>query len=162
MDRQRTFVLGLGNLNRRDDGWGWFAINEVRARLGMSPLSEYDDGLDALGHEVDCVFVPQLVPELAETAAKYNKLVIMDARVAGESGVQVNTLVGEQKTARLLSHEFSPADFVSLMGELYHSYPSAYLVSVKGCDYDFGIGLSEEVAALLPQVVGKVLEIILK
>lgn len=162
MDRRRTLVLGLGNLSRRDDGWGWFAINEVRAQLGMAPLGEYDDGLDALGHEVDCAFVPQLVPELAETAAKYSKLVIMDARVTGENGIQVSTVAGERKTVQLFSHELSPADFVSLIKELYHGHPSAYLLSVKGCDYDFGVGLSEELATLLPQIVRKVLELILK
>ena len=157
---REALVLGLGNLSRRDDGLGWFTVNEVRGRLGLARLGEYDDGLDALGHEVDCAFVPQLAPELAEVAAQYRRLVIVDVRVTGDDGIEASKITGELAAVRLLSHELSAGDFVSLIEGLYHCHPCAYLVSVKGHDYDFGVGLSSEVAAVLPEVVEEVLALV--
>jgi hydrogenase maturation protease len=153
-----VLVVGLGNLSRRDDGLGFFAVNAVRARLGLAPLGEYDDGLNDLGHEADFVLVPQLSPELAETAAGYDRLVLMDARVVGDEGVELEEVgTDASPPARLLSHEMYAAEFVALIGALYGRKPRVFLVSVKGRDYDFGVGLSEEVKALLPLVVERVL-----
>ena len=161
MAEKRALVVGLGNLSRRDDGLGFFAVNAVRARLGRAPLDEYDDGMNDLGHETDFALVPQLSPELAEAAAQCDRLVLVDARVVGDEGVTVEEIgVQSAPSARLLSHEMHAAEFLALIGALYGSRPSVFVVSVKGHDYDFGLGLSEEVEALLPSVVERVLALI--
>ena len=161
MDRPRTLVLGLGNLSRRDDGLGWFAVNAVRAHFGRAPLSERDDGLDCLGHEVDTAFVPQLSPELAETASRYDRLVLVDARVVGEEEVRVDEVdAGAVPSSRLLTHEMYAGEFISLINVLYGKRPWAYLVSAGGRDYDFGVGLSGAMQGLLPALIERVLGLI--
>lgn len=156
MASRRALVIGVGNVSRRDDGLGWCAVNVLRERLGLRRLGEFDDGLDDVGHEVDCVVVPQLTPELAETAAPYDLLIVVDARVTGADGVLVEEASALSVGARLLSHQLSVADLVGLCRVLYGRSPVAHLVTARGRDYDFAVGLSPAMAALLPDVVAAV------
>ncbi|MHB0876726.1 MAG: hydrogenase maturation protease [Anaerolineae bacterium] len=160
MARPAALVVGLGNLSRRDDGLGWFAVNAIRERLGQMPLADWDDGLDDTGHQVDCIVLPQLTPELAEVAAGYERLIVVDARVSGEDGVTVNEASALIQGARLLSHELMLADLLSLCEALYDRRPEAYLVSARGSDYDFGTGLSPAMEERLPEVVAAVMELV--
>lgn len=159
MASRRTLVIGLGNLSRRDDGLGWYAVNAVRARLGRPPLDEYDDGFDTLGHEVDAIFVPQLAPELVDLLADYDRVIVVDARVTGEDQVTVAEADASLPSARLLSHEMFLAELAGLARGLYGARFDAYVVSAKGTDYDFGSGLSPALQQRLPEVVARVLEL---
>lgn len=156
MASPKALVVGVGNVSRRDDGLGWSAVNAVRERLGLRALGEFDDGLDDLGHDVDCIAVPQLTPELAATAAPYDLLIAIDARVTGPDGVLVEEASARPRGARLLSHEFTLADLLSLCRILHGHSPLAYLVSARGDDYDFDMSLSPAMAARLPDVVAAV------
>lgn len=151
MAEGRGLILGLGNASRRDDGFGWWVVNEARRRMEHRPLGLTDDGTDDLGQEVDAIFLPLLSSDLADLVARYRRLVIADARMSGEEAVSVERVGEGWPGSRLLTHDMRPAELVALARALHGSAPEAFVVSVPGLDFDFGVGLSPQVASLVPE-----------
>jgi hydrogenase maturation protease len=139
----RTLVLGFGNIYRRDDGVAYAVLNALRERLGRPPLGIDDDGFDDLGDRVDTVLLHQLVPELAEVAAPYEQLIFVDAHVSAI-----------EEPVRQEEH---PCTLLALIEQMRGSAPRGVLISVRGHDFDFGEGLSEGTAALVPEAVERIL-----
>lgn len=156
----RVLVAGFGNLYRRDDGAGRAVVNALRAALGRPPLEPLDDGFDDLGRPVDTVVLHQLVPELAETLADYALVIFVDAHVGS-----VPELLREERLAAayqtpFVSHNTPPATVLALAQQLHGRAPEAVLLSLRGYDFDFGEGLSEGTAALVPQTVVRIQQLI--
>ncbi len=161
MAERRALIVGLGNPSRRDDGLGRYVVNEVRRCRGQRELSPYEDGLDEEGGVVDSVLLPQLAYEVAELAAGYDTLVVVDARVSGGPTVSVERVDPEVRPpSRMLSHDMHPSEIIALCRALFGRAPETFVVSLAGVDYDFGTGLSPEVEARLPSVVDAVLGLI--
>jgi hydrogenase maturation protease len=155
----RTLVVGFGNVYRRDDGIGGAVVNALRRHLGMTPLALDDDGLDALGHPIDTVVLHQLVPELAQTAADYDLVIFVDAHTSAyPEPIREERLEACYKPA-LVSHQMHPCTLLQLAGQMGLRQPAGVLLSIKGNDFDFGEGLSAPTAALVPDVVRRVVEL---
>jgi hypothetical protein len=78
----RSLIIGYGNPSRRDDGVGLAVVNGLRQYLGQQPLEEGDDGSSELGDStVGTLFLEQLIPELAETLAAYDRVWFVDAHL---------------------------------------------------------------------------------
>jgi hydrogenase maturation protease len=153
----RTLVLGFGNVYRRDDGVAYVVLNALRERLGRPPLDIDDDGFDDLGHAVDMVLLHQLVPELAEAASPYGQLIFVDAHVSGiEEPIRQEELEACYRSATV-SHQLHPCTLLALIEQMRGEAPRGVLISVRGYDFDFGEGLSEETAALVPEAVEKIM-----
>jgi len=153
----RTLVLGFGNIYRRDDGVAYAVLNVLRERLGRPPLGIDDDGFDDLGDRVDTVLLHQLVPELAEVAAPYEQLIFVDAHVSAiEEPVRQEELEACFRHATV-SHQLHPCTLLALIEQMRGSAPRGVLISVRGHDFDFGEGLSEGTAALVPEAVERIL-----
>ncbi|NBD36390.1 MAG: hydrogenase maturation protease [Chloroflexi bacterium] len=160
MTQKNVLIAGFGNAFRRDDGVARGVVNALRARLDRPPLGPLDDGFDDLGHRVDTVLLHQLVPELAETLAEYDFVIFVDAHVD-----TVLALIHEEPIAStfktpFVSHQMHPSTILSLTHQIYDRAPEARLLSLLGHDFDFGEGLSDETAALVPQAVARLMEII--
>ena len=152
----RTLVLGFGNIYRRDDGVAFAVLNALRERLGCSPLGIDDDGFDDLGHPIDTVLLHQLVPELAEVAARYDQLIFVDAHVSGfEEPVRQEELEACFRSTTV-SHQLHPCTLLALVQQMRGDAPCGVLISVRGHDFDFGEGLSEGTAALVPEAVERI------
>ncbi len=152
----RTLVAGFGNQFRRDDGLGPAVVNALRARLGRPPLDPLDDGFDDLGHAVDTIVLHQLVPELAETVADYDLLIFVDAHVGNlPEDLRVEHL-NEGYQIPFVSHQFHPSTVLALARQMHGHAPVGVLLSLRGSDFDFGEGLSEQAAALVPQAVVRI------
>ena len=149
----RTLVIGYGNPSRRDDGVALIVVNGLRARLGQPPLIEGEDGYDALGSTVDTLFLQQLMPELAETMAQYDRVCFVDAHVGLIPELVHRTPLRPSLDPALVSHHFKPEILLTLAGQLYGHAPEAELFSVRGYDFDFGVELSAETLAGARQVV---------
>ncbi len=155
----RTLVLGFGNVYRRDDGVAYAVLNALRERLGRPALGIDDDGFDDLGHPIDTVLLHQLVPELAEVAAPYDQLVFLDAHVSTiEEPVRQEELEARFRHATV-SHQLHPCTLLALIEQMRGDAPRGTLISVRGYDFDFGEGLSEQTAALVPEAVERILEV---
>ena len=104
----RTLVIGYGNPSRQDDGVGLAVVNGLRARAGRTLLEEGEDGFDELGQALDTLFLQQLSPELAETLADYDHLVLVDAHLGGSPGLVHRTELDPRAEAAIVSHHFRP------------------------------------------------------
>lgn len=156
--RPRSLIVGYGNPYRRDDGVAFYILNGVRRRLGLAELERDDDGEDGLGHPVDSLLLRQLVPELVGLLEDYQRVVFLDAH-AGVIPEEVRVVpVREDLSPQAVSHHMSPGMVLALAREATGRAPEAYLVSVKGTDFDFGTELSAECArradAALETVMG--------
>jgi len=156
----RTLVIGFGNIYRRDDGVAFRVINALRGRLDRAPLGVDDDGFDDLGHEVDTVLLHQLVPEIAETLAPYQQVIFVDAHVGQiKETVRVEAIEVCYKEATV-PHQLHPCSMLAMSNEFYGCMASGTLLSVRGHDFDFGDRLSAQTAALVPQAVERILEMV--
>lgn len=155
----RSIVVAVGNPYRRDDGVGRHVVAGLRQRLGLSPLGPFDDGYDDLGHVVDTIVLHQMIPELAETIKDYERVVFVDAHVPhlGDA-LREERLKPEFEATHLVSHQFKPGSILALAQQLYGRAPQGLLLSLPGYDFDFGEELSPPVAAMLPQIVARILE----
>lgn len=158
----KALVLGFGNLYRRDDGVGRAVVNGVRERLGRAPLVGLDDGFDELGYPVDVVVLHQLVPELAEMIAGYDRVIFVDAHAADLlEPLREEWIVPAYRSSSFVSHQTHPATMLELAEKLYGRAPEGVMLSLRGHDFDFGEGLSPETTALVPLAVEQVLGLLL-
>jgi hydrogenase maturation protease len=154
-----TLVIGFGNVYRRDDGVALAVVNAVRDRVGLAPLEVDDDGFDDLGHETDTILLHQLVPELVETVAPYDLVVFVDAHVGSiDQDLHEEELTACYKPATV-SHQLHPCTLLALVQELHDRTPRGVLLSIRGYDFEFGEGLSEKTADLVPRATGRVLSL---
>ncbi|MDD5263538.1 MAG: hydrogenase maturation protease [Candidatus Bipolaricaulis sp.] len=127
-------VIGIGNPLRGDDGIG----PRVVAELGPVPSA------DAIG-------VAQLTPELALRLRTADRVLFVDAAVAGEAG----TLVRRIRPARGhgLGHAVSPEALLDWTERVFGRAPDAWLLAVPGRLFDVAERLSPEGEKALPEAV---------
>lgn len=156
-----VLIIGYGNISRADDGVAFHVARLLRERAGKPPLDLDSDGLDELGESPHVICVQQLVPEMTELIAEHDIVVFIDAHM-GEiypEPVRIDTV--EAKTsAGFTSHIVNPGTMIAMAGLLYGNSPQAYLVSVRGYDFDFGTSLSPETATLAEEAVEHVWNLI--
>jgi len=157
----RTLVIGYGNVDRADDGVAYHVINGLRRRLEQDPLPEDETGLEALGAEVDTVFLLQLTPELMEVVAGYGRIIFVDAHVAGDiEDLHCVPLSPQEDASLTFTHHISPALLLLLLRTLYHCQPDGYMVSIHGYDFDFQRGLSDKTRAMIAPAVDHIMRLL--
>jgi hydrogenase maturation protease len=156
----RTLVIGYGNPSRRDDGVALHVVNALRAHWGRPPLAPGEDGADELEGVRDSIFVQQLAPELAPLLPHYDLAVFVDAALPhAPSAVCVEPLQANLRLAAV-SHHMEPATLLVLAATLYGRAPQAFLVSIRGQDFDFGEDLSATTGASVRAAADHVLQLI--
>ncbi len=154
---KRTLVAAFGNVYRRDDGAGRAVVNALREQLGRPPLDLMDDGFDDLGHRVDTVVLHQLAPELAETVANYDLVIMVDAHVASlPEPLHQERIAAQYQAPTFVSHLTAPGTILKLAHEMHGRAPDGELLSLRGHDFSFGEGLSPQTAAWVPLAVERV------
>lgn len=124
----RTLVLAWGNPGRRDDGLG----PELAARL-----EEFGEN----GVTVECDY--QLQIEHSASLAKCDRVLFVDASRTGPEPFFCRRVVPAREPTGYTSHEMSPGALLALCGELSGTAPEAWILGVRGYDFDeFGEGLS--------------------
>jgi hydrogenase maturation protease len=127
----KTLIIGVGNTLRGDDGAGI----RVAERAG----TQFPD--------VDVLCVHGLTPELAETVARYDRVIVVDASLTA-AGLRVTTLNPESPFPR--SHNLSPGGILALSSSLYHRAPGeALLIELPVRSAGFGESLSPGTAGLV-------------
>lgn len=140
---RRTLVIGYGNPYRRDDGVGFYVANALRVQQGLRRLDSDEDGLDDCGHPLDAIALHQLLPEIAPMLADYELAVFVDAHT-GVIPDDVRVLpVQEEYGFQAVTHHMSPGMMLAVARAARGRAPEAALVSVRGGDFDFGLGLTE-------------------
>jgi hydrogenase maturation protease len=119
-------------------------------------LSELRDEEPAAGLE----FRYQLNIEDAYTLKDCDAVVFADATAEGGDEPAL-VEIGPSAGIAFTSHEMSPASVLALCHELFGRAPRAYLLAVRGYDWEMGEGLSERARANLARAT-KVLRRFLK
>ena len=136
-------VIGYGNAYCHDDGVALYIINELRRHRGIRELQPDEDGLDDLGHELDSIMLHQLVPEVVPAAANYQLVVFVDAHVGSIPDDVRVVRVEEEDRFHAVTHHMSPGMILAMARKTKNAAPPGHLVSVRGKNFDFGLGLSD-------------------
>ena len=143
----RTLIIGYGNPTRGDDGIGWVAAERLAQEL-RDP-------------QVRLLTLQQLALELASEWSEVDRVILIDAVRASPAGRVLVTQIGPAASAaEPFSHQLAPASLVECTRVLYGRCPETWLVSVSGESFEFSEQLSASVAAALPQVLARVLELL--
>ncbi len=140
----KTLVIGYGNESRRDDGVGRYVVEQL-ARLDLP--------------DVELQTAHQLEVELAETLARFDRVIFVDAAMPNASEPIQHSVVTPAFQSHAVAHYLRPADVLALSETLYGHVPRAELFSIRGRDFDFGAELSPEVEKAAKVVVEQIRQI---
>jgi len=131
-EHEQTLVIGIGNPLRCDDGVGPFIASEIEKKN--------------LPH-VSVIVTPQLSVELLEDVHRFSRVFLIDASYTGEGLMfrKIGTTSNDKITS---SHHLAPELFLSLLRSIYHKAPNFFLCSVRGRDFEFKEGFSEDMLVL--------------
>jgi Ni,Fe-hydrogenase maturation factor len=135
-------------------------INELRRQLGQKLLEEGDTGLDELAGENDSIFLLQLIPEIMELLAGYNKIIFVDAHVGSDMKDLNCSPVLAEYVSSSFTHHMTPSALLAFLKTMYQCEPQAHLVSIRGYDFDFKRTLSPQEQALVQPAVDAILKVV--
>ena len=141
----RMLILGYGNQSRRDDGVGWFVLEQLAA-------------LNLPGVELETS--QQLEIEASETISRFNAVIFVDAAIPEAPEAIQRSVVTPNFQSHAVAHYLTPADVLSLCKTLYHREPKAVLFSIRGRDFNFGTTLTPEVEQAARDVVKQIAEFV--
>jgi hydrogenase maturation protease len=126
LKEKKILVYGYGNPGRRDDGLGPALVErlEVVHLPGVTTDSNY-----------------QLQVEDAAAVSQCDAVIFVDAANAGSVPFSFTGLEPSEETA-FTTHSVSPASVLALCRDLYGAHPAAYLLAIRGYEWDMGEGLT--------------------
>ena len=142
-------ILGVGNVILKDEGFG------VR-------VAEYLDHHYTFPDSVQIVDGGTLGIELTQYVTGTNKLLVIDSINGGAEPGTVfrfhNDAIMEHFQDKLSAHEVGIQDVLALLTVTGHKIPAVILIGAQPFDVEAGVGLSDGMQALLPQIVEQALK----
>ena len=142
-------ILGVGNVILTDEGFG------VRA-------AEYLDHHYTFPDNVQIVDGGTLGIELTQYVTGTNKLLVIDSINGGAEPGTVfrfhNDAIMEHFQDKLSAHEIGIQDVLALLTVTGHKIPEVIVIGAQPFDLEAGVGLSDGMQALLPQIVEQILK----
>lgn len=133
-------IIGYGNPQRRDDGCGYRVAGRLHALLR-----------ETSGVRIQSVH--QLDPDLTEDLASAREVVFVDATIRDlKRGRMWRRIAPESGLLPLWTHHLRPSFLLGLTFSIWSRCPPAWLVSIKGHDFDFGEQLSPKAAESVEKV----------
>jgi hydrogenase maturation protease len=146
MASNKVVVIGIGNLILRDEGIGVHAVRELE-KLALPPEAEVIDGGTA-------------TIELLPVIRAAERIIVIDALKGGGSPGTIYRLSPEDlmvDAERLLSlHQVGLLEVLGMARQLGGA-PEVIIIGVEPKEITWGMELTPEVAARLPQVIEAVL-----
>ena len=145
----RAVVLGVGNILLADEGVGVRAVEALREDYQLPPeLMLIDGGTSAM--------------ELLDDLEGLDLLLVLDAVRAGRVPATLIRLSGEQVPkffrARLSPHQVGLAEVFATLDLLGHSPRETVVIGVEPVSLETQLGLTDPVAARLPDLVQAVVD----
>ena len=147
----KTLVIAYGNRDRQDDGAGWHILALVAAQLGLQAPElpgEWTEGEDG---SLRLLYLYQLLPELAEDLIDYCQIIFVDAHNSPELPNLVFEPISPAWVHSAFTHHLSIGGLLAITQTLYGCCPAAWLLSVRGFEFEFSQVLSSQTAALVSQ-----------
>lgn len=125
----RILVLGYGNPGRQDDGLGPAAAEAIERRqlAGVRASANY-----------------QLMIEDASDAAECDAVIFIDAAKSGAEPYSIAPVYPTTEVACFASHFVPPELILGLSGRVYGHIPRAALIGIRGYEFGFCEGLTEQ------------------
>jgi hydrogenase maturation protease len=141
----KTLIIGYGNQSRRDDGVGWFVLEQLAALNLPDVVLETSQ---------------QLEIEASETISRFDAVIFVDAAIPEAPEAIQRSVVTPNFQSHAVAHYLTPADVLSLCKTLYHRESKAVLFSIRGRDFNFGTTLTPEVEKAAREVVKQIAELV--
>ncbi len=136
----KVLVYGYGNPGRQDDGIG----NEM-----VDMLNEWIPEHDVSCIETDSNY--QLNIEDAEKVSENDVVIFVDASKEDISEYKFSKVIPSGEKVEFTMHAVSPGFVVDLSKKLFNKTPDAYLLQIRGYEWDFKEGLSANAKLNLEQ-----------
>lgn len=154
----KIFFLGYGNIDRQDDGVAWHIVQSLMNALNIPETINSDSEMPIVSGDYAFTCQLQLLPELVEEFAGYEKIVFIDAHTGNvPEDVHIEELSPEYQSSPL-THHMTPATLLSLAQIINKEIPPAILVSVRGYEFKFTRTLSGATQELITPAVHEILE----
>ncbi len=156
MDLPSTLIVGYGNPDRQDDGLAWHILARLARFYNIAGIEPGSDDFFPTGNNPDLLFSLQLMPEMAETIARYDRICFIDAHT-GEIAEDISLqAVTPEYQSSPLTHHMTPQTLISLVATLFDRNPQAVLISVRGFEFGFSRTLSENASQLAQAAFEKI------
>jgi len=151
----RKLVLGFGNVDRQDDGVAWYVMLGAFKRLSLPIPSAPEEEFLWIRGNPRFIFLPQLVPEIAETVAEYDRICFIDAHTGNNpSEIHFSEIRSEYQSSPF-THHLTPETCLYLAETIFHGTPSGSILSIRGYQFNFKRQLSSRTTRSAKQAVNK-------
>ncbi len=126
-----TLVYGYGNPGRQDDGLGAAFIQKMERWIQQEERNEF---------VTDCNY--QLNIEDAELISTVDRVIFVDASIEPIETFAFTSIDPDPARVEFSMHAVSPAFVVDLCRKMFGKAPEAWLLHIKGYEWDFKEELS--------------------
>ncbi len=127
----KILVYGYGNPGRQDDGLGAHCIKKLEDWLVLHPNYELLTDTNY-----------QLNIEDAAAISEVQRVVFVDASIEDIDGFSFTPIQASDAKVEFSMHAVSPSFVVDLCQKIYGRSPEAFLLHIKGYEWDFKEGLT--------------------
>jgi len=145
LNHKNTLIFGIGNSARQDDGLGWAFLNEIEKK-------------DSFKGELHYCY--QLNIEDAELVSKAENVIFVDAF---EGELDANCKLeecGMNGEITFTTHALDPEAILALSKDVYDKKPNAYVLKIKGYEWELKEGLTENGKRNLKEALSLISDII--
>ena len=142
---KKTLIYGYGNPGRQDDALGVLCATEIEKWAER-------ENLDWL--KVECSY--QLNVEDAATISEFDQVIFVDASLEELDDLVMTEVLPNNAKIEFSMHALSPAYVLYLCRQIFNYSPKTYLMHIKGHEWDFEEGLSENAKSNLALAVNKI------
>lgn len=138
--KKRVLVYGYGNPGRQDDALG----NEMVANI--------QDWIEK--HKLECMSTDsnyQLNIEDAEKISNWEIVIFVDATQEAIHEYKFSKLEPQEDKVEFTMHAVSPSYVLHLCNKLFKSQPEAYVLGIKGYEWELKEGLTDNAKLNLEQ-----------
>ena len=128
----KILIYGYGNPGRADDGLGVAFSEAIETWIKDKKIEN-----------VSCESNYQLNIEDAEIISNFDVVFFADASLEEISSVNITKVTPSKSKIEFSMHAVSPAYVLDLCNLIYNVTPSAWLIHIKGYDWDFREGFSK-------------------
>lgn len=152
----RTLLVAYGNPDREDDGVAYHVLTNIAQKMKREIPEGPEIGFFPEGKPIDFWFNLQLMPEMAEEMAAYDRICFIDAHTGAVENEIHWQIVEPIYQSSPLTHHMTPQSIVSILNFLYQKRPEAVLVSIRGYQFGFQRSLSPKTEALCHQAANRI------
>lgn len=143
MALEKTILIyGYGNPGRQDDGLGNEFVEIMEKWIA-------DEGIKNVFTDSNY----QLNIEDADTISSRDIVVFVDATIEEIEDFYIDRVEPSEAKVEFTMHAVSPAFVVNLCNDIYGKFPESYLIHIKGYEWDFAEGLTEQAKANMLKAV---------